>query len=373
MKDAHVLMSSESRTFLAAITARARISSGTKDTRLITLDISRAPSKPVPGDSIAIYPENDANEVAQILALTADRADAPVTLKDGTVCTFEEALKRHWALNVATKNWIKAAADPALETIAQDSEQFKVFQENNTLLEILQQYPPTRNLSAQTYAEMLNGLRPRLYSIASSCAKDAEHIDLVVAVVAYEKNGRQVTGVSSGFLSERAPMNNFSLRAMLHSSKFRLPADDVDMIMIGPGAGVAPFRAFMQERAAHGCQGRNWLFFGDQHKATDFLFEQEWEAYLQSGLLTRLDVAFSRDQAHKIYVQDRMRETGELFWSWLQNGAHVYVCGDAKRMAKDVDAALLDIVQKYGQMSPETAADYVKNLRQNARYQKDVY
>jgi len=217
-------------------------------------------------------------------------------------------------------------------------------------------------------------LMPRLYSIASSPAVYAQEAHLTVAVVRYQTNGRDRVGVASTFLADRVQVGGTPVPVFVSHSHFGLPEDGGrDVIMVGPGTGVAPFRAFVQERAAVGARGRNWLFFGDQHRATDFLYEEEWPQFLAQGHLARLDTAFSRDQANKVYVQDRMRENAAELWSWIKGGAGFYVCGDAKRMAKDVDVALHDIVAGQGGLAPPQAAEYVKQMKKDKRYQRDVY
>ena len=215
---------------------------------------------------------------------------------------------------------------------------------------------------------------PRLYSIASSSRVHPQEIHLTVAVVRYQTNGRARAGVCSTFLADRALVGSTPTPVFVSHSHFGPPEDGAkDCIMIGPGTGIAPFRAFLQDRVATGATGRNWLFFGDQKRATDFLYEDEWQNYLAQGQLARLDTAFSRDQSAKIYVQDRMRENAAALWQWLQGGASFFVCGDAKRMAKDVDLALHEIIAAQGNLTPVAAADYVKQLKKDKRYQRDVY
>ncbi len=217
-------------------------------------------------------------------------------------------------------------------------------------------------------------LMPRLYSISSAPSKFPDEIHLTIAVVRYETNGRKREGVCSTYLAERARLGQADLPVFVAESHFGLPEDDnVPVIMVGPGTGVAPFRSFVMDRATRGAKGRNWLFFGDQRKEHDFLYADEWAEYLQSGVLTRLDTAFSRDQATKVYVQDRMRENAAELWRWISEGAYFYVCGDAKRMAKDVDAALHALVAEQGKMTPEAAVDWVKQFKKDGRYQRDVY
>jgi sulfite reductase (NADPH) flavoprotein alpha-component len=233
---------------------------------------------------------------------------------------------------------------------------------------------PSAQLLPQEFTDHLRKLMPRLYSIASSPRVYASEIHLTVAVVRYQTNGRDRVGVCSTFLADRVQVGTTPTPVFVSHSHFGPPEDGArDCIMVGPGTGIAPFRAFLQDRVASGATGRNWLFFGDQHRATDFLYEEEWGQYLSQGQLARLDTAFSRDQLLKVYVQDRMREHAAEMWTWLKAGAFFYVCGDAKRMAKDVDTALHDIVMQQGGMSLEQAVDYVKQMKKDKRYQRDVY
>ena len=215
---------------------------------------------------------------------------------------------------------------------------------------------------------------PRLYSIASSPRVYPNDIHLTVAVVRYETNHRERVGVCSTFLADRVHVGSTPAPVFVSHSHFGPPADaSKDAVMVGPGTGIAPFRAFVQDRIACGATGRNWVFFGDQHRATDFLYEEEWKAWLAKGALARLDTAFSRDQAQKIYVQDRMRENAAELWNWIKAGGYFFVCGDAKRMAKDVDVALHDVVAQQGGMDAVAAAEYVKQMKKDKRYQRDVY
>ena len=233
---------------------------------------------------------------------------------------------------------------------------------------------PSKAASAADFAAPLRKLQPRLYSISSSPKAHPGEVHLTVAVVRYDLNGRPRKGVCSTFFADRVGTDTKVPVFVHRSPSFKLPADgSKPIIMVGPGTGVAPFRAFLEERRAVAATGRNWLFFGDQKALCDFLYREELEAMKQDGLLTRLDTAFSRDQAQKIYVQDRMMENAGEIWSWLQEGGYFYVCGDAKRMAKDVDAALHKIAATAGQLSTEQAVDYVKQLKSEKRYLRDVY
>jgi sulfite reductase (NADPH) flavoprotein alpha-component len=239
------------------------------------------------------------------------------------------------------------------------------------LADVLHEFPA--DLSASELLSVLKRLQPRLYSIASSPKAHAGEVHLTVAAVRYNNGRRNRKGVSSTFLADRA--HDVSVPVFVQkSAHFRPPrSGDTPMIMVGPGTGVAPFRGFLHERSARGATGRNWLFFGEQHAATDFYYRDELESMQQSGLLTRLDLAFSRDQADKVYVQDRMREQGAQLWAWLEEGAHFYVCGDASRMAKDVDAALKEVVARHGGLSAERAEEYVGAMAKDRRYVRDVY
>jgi sulfite reductase (NADPH) flavoprotein alpha-component len=240
-------------------------------------------------------------------------------------------------------------------------------------IDLLEEFPGAR-LEPQEFVDHLRRLMPRLYSIASSPKAHPGQVHLTVAPVRYESNFRRRYGVCSTFLADRVTRRRTPIPVFVAKSHFGVPEDLAkDIIMIGPGTGIAPFRAFMQERAATNAPGRNWLFFGDQHAATDFLYADEWKKYLAEGKLARLDLAFSRDQAKKVYVQDRMREAGAELWAWIKGGAHFYVCGDAHRMAKDVDVALHEIIVQHGGLDAAAAAEYVKQMKKNKRYQRDVY
>ena len=226
----------------------------------------------------------------------------------------------------------------------------------------------------QELVDHMRRLMPRLYSIASSPKVYPTEIHLTVAVVRYTTNQRERVGVCSSFLADRVQVGTTLTPVFVSHSHFGPPEDQSkDCIMVGPGTGIAPFRAFVQDRIAGGAAGRNWVFFGDQKQATDFLYSEEWTEYATKGQVARLDLAWSRDQLHKIYVQDKMRESAAELWSWIRGGAYFYVCGDAKRMAKDVDLALHEIIAQQGGLDAAAAADYVKQLKKDKRYQRDVY
>jgi sulfite reductase (NADPH) flavoprotein alpha-component len=240
--------------------------------------------------------------------------------------------------------------------------------------DVLAEYPVSFALAE--FMPLINKIQPRLYSIASSPKAHPGEVHLTVAVVTYHTHGRTKHGIATGYLGHGQALNVDEVPVYIQPTKhFHMPAPDAAIIMVGPGTGIAPFRAFLEERAATGAKGRNWLFFGDQKKATDFLYEAEFAEMQRTGLLTRFDTAFSRDQAEKIYVQNRMQENGAEFWKWLQEGAYFYICGDAKRMARDVHQMLITIAQEHGGLSPEAAKEYIEVTlaKTEKRYLKDVY
>ena len=351
-----------------------------KDTRHIVLDLHGGGLAYKAGDAVGVIPENCPETVDWILeALDASGAEE-VILPGGSATTLRDALIRDLSVTQPTGEIVKllaaSATDPeqakALrETLAEDSPGVP---EGHEILDLLKQFPSARP-DVQAFVAALRPIRPRLYSISSSPAAHGDEVHLTVGVVRYlNPLGRQCNGVASTYLAERLRPGQ-KARVFIHGSHgFAPPSNpDAPMIMVGPGTGIAPFRAFLHDRAARGHRGRNWLFFGDQRREHDFLYREELEKWLLDGVLTRLDVAFSRDQQEKIYVQHRLLERGREVWSWLQEGGHFYVCGDAKRMAKDVDAALKQIVAEHGDMSAEAAAAYVAELSKSKRYARDVY
>jgi len=357
-----------------------------KDTRHFVIDLADSGLAYKAGDSLGVFPTNRpelVQEVLQRLHATGDELVSPAMLKLAAPITLREALFSRLALAGPTKKILETLAaktpDPTeKEKIAgllapEAKEQLAAYLAEREYVDLLAEFPHAR-VTPQEFVDHLRKLMPRLYSIASSGKVHPTQVHLTVAVVRYETNGRQRHGVCSTFLADRVATGETAVPVFVSLSHFAPPTDGTkDVIMVGPGTGVAPFRAFMQERVATGATGRNWLFFGDQRRATDFLYEDEWLAWQQQGKLARLDVAFSRDQAEKIYVQDRMRQNGAELWAWLKAGAHFYVCGDAKRMAKDVDAALHEIIAQHGQMDAAAATEFVKQLKKDHRYMRDVY
>jgi len=325
------------------------------------------------GDSLGVFPANPPAAVAELLALLGASGEEPVVLpRAAAPIALRAALTDKLALAGPTRKIIETLAARATAPAEQARLAGLLAPEAKELLASF--------LAEREFADLLAEfpsakLAPQeLYSIASSPAAYPAEVHLAIAVVRYRTNGRDRVGVASSYLADRVQVGGTPVPVFVSHSHFGLPEDGGrDVIMVGPGTGVAPFRAFVQERAAVGARGRNWLFFGDQHRATDFLYEEEWPRALAEGHLARLDTAFSRDQPQKIYVQDRMRENAAELWSWIRGGAAFYVCGDAKRMAKDVDTALHDIIAEQGSLPPPQAAEYVKQMKKEKRYQRDVY
>ncbi len=358
-----------------------------KETRHFVVSLEGSDLSYTAGDSLGVFPTNRPVEVAEILEAihaTGEEMVSPAMLKLEQPIHLRDALTSGLSLAGPTPKLIKALAEKAtdagekakLEDLTQPEkkEVLRGWLEARHYIDILKEFPSARP-TPQELVDLMRKLMPRLYSIASSPAVSPQGVHLTVAVVRYESNHRERVGVCSTFLADRAELNQTAVPVFVSHSHFGLPEDhaDRDVIMVGPGTGIAPFRAFVQERHAVGAKGRNWIFFGDQHAATDFLYEDEWQDYTAKGAVTKLDLAWSRDQILKVYVQDKMRENAAELWSWLQNGALFYVCGDAKRMAKDVDQALHDIAAEQGHMSIEDAAEWVKQLKKDKRYQRDVY
>ncbi len=350
-----------------------------KDVRHIEIDLGESGLTYQVGDALGVWFENDANLVAELVAALSLTGEEKVKLKvDGSaqVLTLTDALTTQLEITQTAPSfvefWAKISGDKALTAIAADKNTAREYAGEHQIIDVVN--AAKTEIDAQFFIEALRKITPRLYSIASAQAEVEEEVHLTVGVVSYDANGDTRTGGASGFLAERLEEGQKVRVFVEHNDNFRLPqSDDTPVIMIGPGTGVAPFRAFMQEREAREASGDNWMFFGDQTFTQDFLYQVEWQNYLKSGLLTRMDVAFSRDQAEKVYVQDRLKEQASEVFAWLERGAHLYICGDANRMAKDVHQTLNEIIQEHGKLSAEQAEDYLKSLRSSKRYQKDVY
>jgi sulfite reductase (NADPH) flavoprotein alpha-component len=379
---------SKDRPFAARLTENRLLCKpgSAKETRHFVVDLRGSGLHYKAGDSLGIFPSNrksEVDEILQKLGASGDEMVSPAALKLPAPATLRWVLTDKLALSKPTRKFVEALAAKATNAdekarlaglLAPESKDMLTsFLEQREFVDLLEEFPSAR-LTVQEFVEHLRKLMPRLYSIASSSKVYPSDVHLTVAIVRYETNHRKRVGVCSTFLSDRAQVGATPVPVFVSDSHFGPPADGAkDCIMVGPGTGIAPFRAFMQDRVASGAPGRNWLFFGDQKRGTDFLYEEEWQLYLARKQLTRLDTAFSRDQLLKVYVQDRMRENAAELWSWLKGGAHFYVCGDAKRMAKDVDTALHHIISQQGGMTAEGAIDYVKQMKKDKRYQRDVY
>ena len=357
-----------------------------KETRHFVVSIAGSGLHYSAGDSLGVFPSNRASEVEEIirrLGATGDELVSPAMLKLPAPITLREALTSRLALAGPTQKIIATMAGKATDgdeqarlhgLLAPESKPVLAsYLEQREFVDLLADFPSAR-MTPQEFVDHQRRLMPRLYSIASSPRVYPNEIHLTVAVVRYETNHRERVGVCSTFLADRVHVGSTPSPVFVSHSHFGPPADaSKDAVMVGPGTGIAPFRAFVQDRIACGATGRNWVFFGDQHRATDFLYEEEWKAWLAKGALARLDTAFSRDQAQKIYVQDRMRENAAELWNWIKAGGYFFVCGDAKRMAKDVDVALHDVVAQQGGMDAAAAVEYVKQMKKEKRYQRDVY
>lgn len=298
--------------------------------------------------------------------------------KTGTV-PLEEALRHHLVISKLSRKMIERYATAGqcktlLGLLAPEQQTFlEKYVYERGLIDLLEECPGVIHSTADLVA-MLPKLTPRLYSISSSPATHMGEVHTTIAIVRYRSLNRERGGVCSTLVADRVPIGERVPIYIQPNKKFRLPKNpDAPVIMIGPGTGIAPFRAFLHERRATGAKGRNWLFFGERNSANDFLYREELEGMVANGHLTHLDTAFSRDQEHKVYVQDRMLERAPQFWAWLQESAAVYVCGDASRMAKDVDTTLHAIVEKQGGMSHDSAREYVRQLKDEHRYHRDVY
>ncbi|WP_338629136.1 NADPH-dependent assimilatory sulfite reductase flavoprotein subunit [Yersinia intermedia] len=346
-----------------------------KDVRHIEIDLADSGLRYQPGDALGVWFDNDPALVDELLALLWLKGDEQVSV-DGQNLPLAQALRSHFELTQNTTlivdKYAALSRDEKLIALLADKPALQQYAKNTPIVDMVRQAPS--DLNADQLIALLRPLTPRLYSIASSQAETENEVHITVGVVRYDIDGRPRTGGASGYLADRLEVEGDIRVFIEHNDNFRLPANpETPVIMIGPGTGIAPFRAFMQQREADGASGKNWLFFGNPHFTEDFLYQVEWQRYVKEGLLTRIDLAWSRDQAHKIYVQDKLRAQGAELWNWIQQGAHIYVCGDANRMAKDVEQVLLDVVAEHGAMDTEQADEYLSELRLARRYQRDVY
>jgi len=330
------------------------------------------------GDALAVFPHNDPKLVDEIIANLPFKADE-VPGRDGKEIPLREALLEHYDIGALSKavvkKWQARSGSPFLRSLveADDAEAWKDFCWGREVIDLVVDHPADFS-DAEEFVSSLKKLQPRLYSIASSPNAHPGEVHLCVGVVRYETYGRKRGGVCSTFMAERIGSETRPKVFVHKNHAFRLPEDpSTPVIMVGPGTGIAPFRAFLEQLQLNETKSRNWLFFGNPHSATDYLYREEIEGFLADGTLERLDLAWSRDQQKKVYVQNLMEQQGAELWNWLEQGAAFYVCGDASRMAKDVDQALHDLIAQHGNKSTEEAAEYVAEMKKNKRYQRDVY
>lgn len=373
---------SRANPFPARLLVNRRLSGleSAKDTRHFEIDLTGWGLSYEAGDSLAVYATNDSQLVNEIIHAIGATGDEEVPRPKGTPTTLREALLRDHGITQPTPKFLKAITERAnSSTLLKDllqperKEDLDRYLWGMEVIDFLNEHPSAK-FSPQEFVGLLTKLQPRLYSVASSLKVYPEQVHFIVDVIRYESHGRIRKGVASSFLAERAdhmPIPVFPSVA----KHFHLPENpDTPIIMVGPGTGVAPFRAYLQERKAVGAKGKNWLFFGSQHQHCDFAYRDEFEAFKKDGILNRLDCAWSRDQPQKVYVQHRMKENAAEIWKWLDaEDAHFFVCGDARRMAKDVDATLRRIVQEQGGKNFEEANEYVEKLKSEKRYKRDVY
>ena len=346
-----------------------------KDVRHIEIDLAESGLRYQPGDALGVWYQNAPALVKELVELLWLKGDEAVTV-NGQTLPLSEALQWHFELTVNTANIVENYAtltrSESLLPLVGDKAKLQHYAATTPIVDMVRFSPA--QLDAEALIGLLRPLTPRLYSIASSQAEVETEVHITVGAVRYDIEGRARTGGASGFLADRVEEDGEVRVFIEHNDNFRLPANpQTPVIMIGPGTGIAPFRAFMQQRAADGAEGKNWLFFGNPHFTEDFLYQVEWQRYVKEGVLTNIDLAWSRDQKEKVYVQDKLRQQGAELWRWINDGAHIYVCGDANRMAKDVEQVLLEVIAEFGAMDTEAADDYLSELRVERRYQRDVY
>ena len=364
--------------YTATLSVRQKITSRTaeKDVEHIEIDLSGSDLRYQAGDALGVWPLNAADLVQEILDLNQLTGSETVQLSDGRETDIRTTLTESADITQNTPAFVQQYAEltnnEELKTIAADKAQLDAYLAATPPVGIFAAYP--HPLDAQTLYSLFRPQTPRLYSIASAQDEVGEEVHLTIGVVRFDHHDHTYTGAASGYLGERLEEGSEVRVFVEPNPNFRLPQNgDTPIIMIGAGTGVAPFRSFMQQRAANGDSGKNWLFFGNQRLADDFLYQLEWSEWRKDGLLTRADLAWSRQGEHKVYVQHKITERAAEVWNWLQQGAHIYVCGDAARMARDVENALIEVIETQGKLSRDEAEDYLNDLREDKRYQRDVY
>jgi sulfite reductase (NADPH) flavoprotein alpha-component len=351
-----------------------------KETRHIELSLKDSGLSYIPGDALGVVPKNNSNLVDTIIKEMKWDVESLVTInKQGDTLPLREALINYFEITLLNKKIMKQAAEltdnqEIQKLVANENvDQLKEYIYGRDLLDILRDFGPW-NATAQDIVSLLRKMPPRLYSIASSMDAHPEEVHLTIGAVRYTAHGRDRDGVASVMVAERIQEGDTISVFIQPNKHFHLPESiDTDIIMVGPGTGIAPFRSFIEDRAVNKGDGRTWLFFGDQHADTDFLYQDEFEQYQKDGVLTKLDTAFSRDTDQKVYVQHKMLENSKELYEWISNGAYFYVCGDKQRMAKDVHEALIDIIEKEGNMTRIDAEAYLTDIQKQGRYLRDVY
>jgi sulfite reductase (NADPH) flavoprotein alpha-component len=378
---------SRANPYRAEITRHERLTrdGSRKDVRHFVINLDGSGLTYLPGDSLGTFGCNAPSLVDELLAIVGFDPDSTVPDPKEQPTTLRRALLSDYIVNRANRKFLSALAERTpqgeqrnrLMELVDNGDLLNDYVDTRDYVDILKEFTEVKFETPEEFVEQLTPATPRLYSIASSPLAHPGEAHLCVAVVRYDTHGRNKKGLASGFLADHTEMFVSNIPVYVQPSRtFRLPAEGSrDIIMCGPGTGIAPFRAFLEHRVAQGATGRNWLFFGEQHYATDFLYGDELLNYQAKGVLSRLDLAFSRDQHERLYVQHRMREQGKELWKWLQDGAYLYVCGDAKRMARDVNQTLIDIACEHGSLSPEAASEYVniELMKRQKRYLRDVY
>lgn len=350
-----------------------------KDTRHLEIDLTGWGLNFEVGDSMSVVAANDPELVEEIIHSLGATGEEMVPPPKGDPRPLREALLRDYRITQPTPKFLKAIAErasgaPLLNELLdpERKQDLDTYLYGLEIIDFLVEHPSAK-FAPEEFVGLLSKLQPRLYSIASSLKAYPDSVHFTLDVVRYESHGRLRKGVCSTFLAERA--EDIPIPVFPNASKFRMPDDpNVPIIMVGPGTGIAPFRAFLQERKVIGALGKAWLFFGSQREKCDYFYKDEFDQLQSEGFLAKMNCAFSRDQAHKVYVQHRMLENSAELWKWLDaDGAHFFVCGDAKRMAKDVDAALKKIIETEGGKTPEQANEYIEQLKKDKRYKRDVY
>ena len=364
--------------YTATLSVRQKITSRSaeKDVEHIEIDLSGSGLHYQAGDALGVLPLNDSALVQEILDLHQLSGEEKIRLSDDLETDIRTALTESADITQNTpalvQQYAELSGSEELKTTAADKARLDAYLAATPPVGVFAAHP--HPLDAQTLFQLFRPQTPRLYSIASAQDEVGEEVHLTVGVVRFEHHGNTYTGAASGYLGERLEEGGEVRVFVEPNPNFRLPADgNTPVIMIGAGTGIAPFRAFMQQRAANGDSGKNWLIFGNQRLADDFLYQLEWSDYRKDGILTRADLAWSRQGEHKVYVQHKIAEHAAEVWNWLQQGAHLYVCGDATRMARDVETALIDVIETQGKLSRDDAEDYLNEMREDKRYQRDVY